>query len=598
MGIAVKSKTRDTPMSEAGGRKDTGCSPAASRRDFLARVIGGGVFLAARIAPAASGLAKTSSRRAPRIVNIYNFVRNSDPRMANSRQVLFDATERQLKLLRGLDLPGTFALQYDALINPRYQRLFNRQATAQIEIGAWWEVPRPLAEKAGLKWRGPATWDWDWRANIDFAIGYTPTERKRLADVYMAEFKRVFGKFPATVGSWYIDEVTLSHLVNHYGVLASCNCKDQAGTDGYTLWGGYWNQAYYPSRLNAYMPAQNRSAQIAVPIFRMLGSDPIYQYQASVRGGGQKVVTLEPIYSPGGRSAPWVDWFFKILTREPCLAFAYAQAGQENSFGWAAMRQGLELQFTQIARMARAGALQVETLEQSGRWFGNRFKVTPATSVVALDDWQHQGRKTVWYNSRFFRANFYWHGAEFKVRDIHLFNENVASPYHQKTARTSSMAVTTLPVMDGFLWSSNPGNEPTAGIRIVAMDAQGVSVPLTLEGKPDVTSSNDRDLRVRFSLTQGGTFEIVCQERQLDFRWRRPPGNALKWAMEMTWSASRSTGIGKTAGRSLLYSNHGVHYALTLTRGTFSRPMAAQPSILLIPQQDAVVMALESKLLR
>ena len=29
------------------------------------------------------------------------------------------------------------------------------------------------------------------------------------------------------------------------------------GTDGYTLWGGYWNQAYYPSRLNSYMPAQH-----------------------------------------------------------------------------------------------------------------------------------------------------------------------------------------------------------------------------------------------------------------------------------------------------------------------------------------------------
>lgn len=51
-----------------------------------------------------------------------------------------------------------------------------------------------------------------------------------------------------------------------------------SGDGGYTIWGGYWNQAIIPSRVNAYMPAQTEEGQIPVPIFRMLGSDPIYQY--------------------------------------------------------------------------------------------------------------------------------------------------------------------------------------------------------------------------------------------------------------------------------------------------------------------------------
>ena len=33
-----------------------------------------------------------------------------------------------------------------------------------------------------------------------------------------------------------------------------------------------------PEPGNAYMPAQTEEGQIPVPIFRMLGSDPIYQY--------------------------------------------------------------------------------------------------------------------------------------------------------------------------------------------------------------------------------------------------------------------------------------------------------------------------------
>jgi hypothetical protein len=135
--------------------------------------------------------------------------------------------------------------------------------------GRW--LKRPV-----LKWRGDH--EWDSAANVGFSPGYTPAERRQLVDVYMADFKAIFGYYPRTVGSWYIDEVTLAYMVERYGIVASCNCKDQIGTDGYTLWGGYWNQAYYPSRLNAYMPAQTQAGQINVPIFRMLGSDPIYQY--------------------------------------------------------------------------------------------------------------------------------------------------------------------------------------------------------------------------------------------------------------------------------------------------------------------------------
>src|SRR6266478_2925386 len=227
----------------------------------------GGVFLA--------GSLQLADASEPRIVNIYNFVRNSDSRMPNSEEVLYEATAHQIQLIKQANLPATWALQYDALINPRYQKLFKDQLGARDEIAAWWEIPRPLAEKAGLIWRGQH--EWDPAANVGFSPGYTPAERRKLVDVYMADFKAIFGYYPRTVGSWYIDEVTLAYMAQHYGIVASCNCKDQVGTDGYTLWGGYWNQAYYPSRLNAYMPAQTRAGQINVPIFRMLGSDPIYE---------------------------------------------------------------------------------------------------------------------------------------------------------------------------------------------------------------------------------------------------------------------------------------------------------------------------------
>ena len=135
---------------------------------------------------------------APRIVNLYNFVRNSDYRVPNSEQVLFETTRQQIQLVNSAGLPATWALQYDALINPRYQKLFKEQLGTNDEIAGWWEIPRPLVEKAGLKWRG--RFDWDWAANVGFSPGYTPEERRRLVNVYMADFKSIFGYYPRTVG--------------------------------------------------------------------------------------------------------------------------------------------------------------------------------------------------------------------------------------------------------------------------------------------------------------------------------------------------------------------------------------------------------------
>lgn len=76
------------------------------------------------VATARSGVVETTkSPGQPRIINLYNFIRNSDFRLRNSEGILFDCTRHQIELLRSVNLPATWALQYDALINPRYPKL-------------------------------------------------------------------------------------------------------------------------------------------------------------------------------------------------------------------------------------------------------------------------------------------------------------------------------------------------------------------------------------------------------------------------------------------------------------------------------------------
>ena len=339
-----------------------------------------------------------------RIVNIINFIRAVEPRSAVD---LVEPVERQIELITRHHLPATWLVQYDALVHGPFVDLL-RALGPEHEIGGWFEVVQPQVEQAGLHWRG--RYPWDWHSHVGFSVGYTPDEREKLADVFMAQFKAKFGRYPQSIGCWLMDAHLLGYLHDRYGLVASCNCKDQWGTDGYTLWGGYWSQAFYPSRRNAYVPAQHTDEQIPVPVFRMLGSDPINQYDAGLHVGAgftevrsQWVLSLEPVWKQGGGNTDWVRWFFSEMCENPCLAYAYAQVGQENSFGWPAMAAGLENQIALLANMAQRRQLDVETLAESGRWFRQMFPVTPATAVVAAETSHGAPRGSIWYESRFWR---------------------------------------------------------------------------------------------------------------------------------------------------------------------------------------------------
>jgi hypothetical protein len=492
--------------------------------------------------------------------------------MPDSENILYEATQRQIELLKQAGLPATWALQYDALINPRYQKLFKEQLGSKDEIAAWWEIPQPLAEKAGLKWRGEH--EWDSTANVGFAPGYSPEDRRKLVDVYMADFKAIFGNYPRTVGSWFIDEVTLEYMAGRYGIIASCNCKDQVGTDGYTLWGGYWNQAYYPSRLDSYMPAQTRAGQINVPIFRMLGSDPIYQY-----GNSPGMFTLEPVYPDAGGSADWVAWFMDNLIHEPSLAFGYTQAGQENSFGWRAMKTGLTLQVAILAKQAGAGEIEVKTLAQAGRWFRDHYAVTPATAVVSLNDWKHENRKTVWYDSRFYRLNVLWENGAFFIRDLHRFDEKVVSKTHDRALATRSLAYGTEPLMDGALWS---GSE-RAGMWPVLLAPDGKTSPLTPEGLAVVKELNRTDLSITQPLLGGGTFNMICRESSFICTGRDGQGLPLPWAWDLVGGAQETSVVQNVTSNTISYNYAAMNYQLHVAPSSGSCRQSSNGDIWISP---------------
>ena len=502
-----------------------------------------------------------SSDEAPRLVNLVNFIRQTDYRLSDADSLLYDAVVHQLELMNRYELPATFLLQYDALVNPAYPALLKAQLNDRSEVGAWWELTQPQVEAAGLTWRG--RYSWDPEACIAFSVGYTNAEREKLVDVYMEKFKEIFGNYPQSVGSWFIDAHTLEYMYDKYGIEASCNCKDQIGTDGYTLWGGYWNQAYYPSRRNGYMPAQTQEEQIPVPVFRMLGSDPIYQYDEGIGGTRQAVISLEPVYGNAGRNRQWVEYFLHALVHEPCLAFNYAQAGQENSFTWEAMREGLEMQVPMLDSLAQAGLIRLETLGESGRWFKEQFPVTPATAFSVLRDLNDGANQTVWYNSRYYRTNLLWGDHSFRIRDIHLFDERFESPYLEHPGTGNQFFYETLPLVDGFVWSDTT---QIAGLRLVQLEGDE-SRELYLKDLI-LVEENRQIMRITCSDCEGHRFQFVCKEDGMEL-FTASSDCSFQWALELRTAPGKKLPFTGVEASRLQARFKGYDYSIACPKGNW-----------------------------
>jgi len=521
----------------------------------------------------------------PNIVNIINFIRLIEPRDANiTEDVLYQTVVKQVEMMKEYRLGGTFLLQYDALMDERYQKLLKDLPRDSFEIGAWWEIPQPLVEKAGLKWRG--RFPWDWHADVGFSTGYTPEERIKLADVYMEDFKTVFGYYPKSVASWFIDAYTLNYLYEKYDIVASANCKDQYGTDGYTMWGGYWNQAYYPSKINSYMPAQHKENQIPVPIFRMLGSDPLRQYDTGLGHTIQGVITLEPVYSKAGGDADWVKWYLDQFVNGESMEFAYTQAGQENSFTWNGMKKGFEIQLPLISKLRDENKVKVETLEESGKWFKKNYDLTPATSVTVTNSkgaLLNDNRKTVWYNSRFYRANLLWEeDGSLKFRDIHLFDESLKSLYFDEKLESNQASFFTLPIVDGYLWSKP---EDLAGLSFKGL-LNGKET-LLVGGSPEVTSTTKGKLTILWPLTNiEGSILMEFYERKVTITY--DGSNEINWFLDLKASNRLGELPFKNINLTTIDSKfENINYSIKAEKGSFSVP-SEEVIFRISPQENSI----------
>ena len=392
------------------------------------------------------------------VYNFMNFLRGEN--QAHDIEYMVEPMRESIKLAKEYDIPVTFMLQYDALIDTRFTHVIKAEQDGRIELGAWFEVPKQLVDAAGLKWRGREGFTWDWYNEVGFLVGYTPAEREKLIDEYFEKFKEIWGVYPEVVGSWHIDAHSLNYMVEKYGVVGSCMCRDQIGTDGYSIFGGYHNP-YYPCKNNMYLPANEKENRIDAPLFKMLGEDLIYnydhQYLVKKYGAGKEFDhpnTMEPAFPEIGGNANFVRGYMENTCNPLNAEFCFSQVGQENGFGWKRIGPGLKVQFPIFKEYIEKGLISFHKFADIVKDWAANNPDTPSSVAVSEKDHLGGERKSYWCYNKKYRVNVYTQKSYFWIRDIYFNNDNYKERHLETPCTTHGTVFDALPAVDGFNWSN------------------------------------------------------------------------------------------------------------------------------------------------
>jgi hypothetical protein len=204
------------------------------------------------------------------------------------------------------------------------------------------------------------------------------------------------------------------------------------------------------------------------------------------------------------------------------------------------------MQCVKIAKEAVAGRIVVEKMCETARAFKAAHKANCPQTQIALEDWSGYGRKSVWYNSRFYRANLIMDGRRLVFRDIHKMCDDFEEPFLDKVCTGWQALYFTPPVVDQWMFRGKGvsgvmsfGGEFASietdadgdALVVTAKRADGTAVTMRFEegriavsgaGKLDAEYA-DGDFRKGISIVDGGV-NFVFQ----GFRYRVPVRGEVK----------------------------------------------------------------------
>jgi len=299
----------------------------------------------------------------------------------------------QYGVVRSNELPATWLLTYDVLKENDALKIITEFDSSQ-EIGLFMEVGNVLAEEAGVKYDENGSWQ---HAKNVFLTGYEQKERMLLIDTYFREFNNVFGYYPRSVGAWWIDSYSLRYMQDRYNIQANLGLADQFSTDGYRVWGTYWQGPYYPSLEHAGIPAKGNN-KVDVVTIQWAVRDPLNGYYDSYYSTQDYKLTEKVL------DISYFDKLLKTYTIKGSSDINQITVGLEGDLSPAAYEDEFRGQIELIKKYQLAETVDVLTMTELADRFRKMHPDGKIVSFIDRSDLLGEDKRIFWYQNTNYRA--------------------------------------------------------------------------------------------------------------------------------------------------------------------------------------------------
>lgn len=354
------------------------------------------------------GLTPVTFAQEQKQITIVNPIRGQD--FWNYPYSILETPKKQYELISSKNIEATWMARYDALKNPEIQN-FLKSLNSKQEVGLFLEITPTLTTDAGVVYNQSENWHY---AKSVLVIGYSQPDRIKLIDTAMNKYREQFGKYPKSVGAWWIDAYSLQYMKDKYQIEVNMDVSDQFSTDGYQVWGQYWSSPFYPSKRNALMPASSESEKIGVTTIQWAGRDPFNGYGNSVFESTYSVQANDYMLHDLG-----IDYFKKLVEVYPQVV-----VGLENDFDWNKFGEEYSRQ-VEYAASLQSKNTQVVTMENFGKLYKSANPKISPKLLISSDDPLGSDGKVIWYQNEKYRVGLFVNNEGVIIRDLRQFNDGV-----------------------------------------------------------------------------------------------------------------------------------------------------------------------------
>jgi hypothetical protein len=351
-------------------------------------------------------------------------------------------------------LPATWLVTYDVLSRDNFVEELKKLNSEQ-ELGIFLEITEPFAIRSNVVYNKTDNWH---RATSLFLSGYGQKDRVKLIDAVFELFKKRFGYYPKSVGSWWTDSYSQSYMKEKYGITGNLGVSDQYDLDGYQVWGTWWSVPYYPSKINTAVPG-HKDNKLDVLQFRWAARDPINGYNIESKFPAS-MYSLQD-YQTVGLSDSYFEGLFDLyVIKKPYNEFGHITVGLEGDMGKDSYKGTFANHMDSVKNYLNRGMVEVLTMRDFALLHREKFGNRSSKHLIESFDLLKKNKKVFWFQNQFYRIGIEHNNDSnrTKIIDLREYYENLKEPNYLEPNKQYNLNINLPFIIDSVIKPSSATN--------------------------------------------------------------------------------------------------------------------------------------------